>query len=198
LRSYETNGKISVYSFVHNFKIRGKQMDYVRIGEKLVSLEKIFETVKLITKMRSDGLSQQEVATKLKLDRTFISRLENIGSIRRGGRIGFISFPVANKDELHAMADRNGIEQRLILSNQERWQLVEQKSGMEFFNQMMSVIEGFRQCDTVLVFCSSKWNNLAGVLLDNQVLTREIAPTPVTGDIYVDPQEVEKVLVNIV
>ncbi|MBS4020933.1 MAG: helix-turn-helix domain-containing protein [Dethiobacter sp.] len=173
-------------------------MDYVRIGEKLVSLEKIFETVKLITKMRSDGLSQQEVATKLKLDRTFISRLENIGSIRRGGRIGFISFPVANKDELHAMADRNGIEQRLILSNQERWQLVEQKSGMEFFNQMMSVIEGFRQCDTVLVFCSSKWNNLAGVLLDNQVLTREIAPTPVTGDIYVDPQEVEKVLVNIV
>jgi transcriptional regulator with XRE-family HTH domain len=168
-------------------------MDIIRIGDKLVSLEKIDGMIRHIIKMRSERFSQQEVATKLKLDRTFISRLENIGSVRRGGRLGLISFPVANKAELEALADRYGIEQRLILSNRERWQLVEQ-SGIDFFNQVMSVIERFRQCDTVVVFCSSKWNDLAGALLDTQVLAREISSTPVAEDVHVDAVEVEKVL----
>lgn len=172
-------------------------MDFMRIGEKLISLDKIDGIIRRIIKMRSEGQSQQEVANKLKLDRTFISRLENIGSVRRGGRIGLLSFPVSNKDELLALADRYGIEHHLILSNQERWKLVEQNSGMIFFNQVMSLIERFRQCDTVLVFCSAKWNDLAEVLLDNQVLAREIAPTPVRGDVYVDPAEVEKILKNL-
>jgi transcriptional regulator with XRE-family HTH domain len=169
-------------------------MELIRVGDKLVNLTKIDETVRRILQMRSEGMSQQEVAVKLQLDRAFISRLESMGSIRRGGRIGLMAFPVANKDELTALADRYGIEQRLILSDQERWHLVEGRSGMDFFNQVIDVIDLFRQCDTVLVFCSDKWSRLAQALLDGEVIAVEIGSTPITGDIYINPAEVEKML----
>ncbi|MCW3491670.1 helix-turn-helix domain-containing protein [Dethiobacter alkaliphilus] len=169
-------------------------MEFVRIGEKLINVAKIDEIVRRIVKMRSEGLSQQEVAAKLQLDRTFISRLESIGSVRKGGCLGLMAFPVENKEELNALADRYGIEQRLILSDKERWQLVKGGSGIDFFNHAISIIEQFQQCDIVLVFCSAKWNRLAAALLDNEVLTTEIGPSPITGDVYVNPQSVENML----
>lgn len=169
-------------------------MELIRVGDKLVNLTKIDETVRRILQLRSEGMSQQEVAVKLQLDRAFISRLESMGSIRRGGRIGLIAFPVANKEELADLADRYGIEKRLILSDKERWGLVDGKSGIDFFNQIIEVIGSFGQCDTVLVFCSAKWNRLAQALLDCDVIALEIGSTPITGDIYVDPKEVEKML----
>jgi hypothetical protein len=114
--------------------------------------------------------------------------------VRRGGCIGLMAFPVANKEELLAVADRYGIEQRLVLSNRERWNLVEGVSGLDFFNQVMSVIEPFRRCDVVLAFVSPKWIRLAQALLEGEVLAVEIGPTPVSGDITVDPGEVERML----
>ncbi len=169
-------------------------MEFIRVGDKLIDLYKIIDTIRLILRMRSQGLSQQEVATRLEIDRTFISRLESLGNVRRGGRIGLIAFPVQNKAELISLADTFGIENRLILSNAERWQLVEDKNGLDFLHQIFNIIEQFRQCDTVLVFCSEKWNRLATALLDNQVYTVEIGRSPIAKDIYVDPQEVEKIL----
>lgn len=169
-------------------------MEFIRIGEKLINVSKIDETVRRILQLRSQGMSQQEVAAKLQLDRTFISRLETMGSVRRGGSIGLMAFPVANKDELLALADRYGIEQRLILSDRERWMLVEERSGLDFFNQVMGIIERFRRCDLVISFCSAKWNRLAEALLDNDVLSVEIGSTPISGDVYVNPHDVEKML----
>jgi transcriptional regulator with XRE-family HTH domain len=169
-------------------------MDFIRIGDKLIDPGKIQETVLRVLKMRSEGLSQQEVARKMRLDRTFISRLETMGSIRRGGRLGLLAFPVENKDELLELADRYGIEQRLVLSNRERWHLVEQLSGLDFLNQVMTIIEQFRQCDTVLVLCSSKWSKLAEALLDNQIIVKEIGTTPIQDNIYVNPREIEEIL----
>jgi transcriptional regulator with XRE-family HTH domain len=169
-------------------------MEFIRIGEKLINVSKIDKLVRRILTLRGKGLSQQEVAVKLQLDRTFISRLETMGSVRKGGRIGLMAFPVSNKDELATVADRYGIEQRLILSDKERWQLVEEKSGIDFFHQVMAVIEQFRQCDVVLVFCSEKWNRLAEALLNSEVLTVEIGATPIKGDIYVNPQELDDLL----
>ncbi|MBS4008691.1 MAG: transcriptional regulator [Clostridium sp.] len=169
-------------------------MEFIRIGEKLINLTKIEETIRKILHLRQLGLSQQEVATKLLLDRTFISRLETMGAVRRGGRMGLMAFPVANKEELVAMANSFGIEQQLILSDRERWQLVEGKSGLDFFHQVMDLIEQFRRCDLVLVFCSAKWKRLAEALLDCEVLAVEIGSTPISGDVYVDPKELEKVL----
>jgi len=184
-----------VYNFVHiNIMFAGRAMEFIRVGEKLLNLTKIEETIRKILHLRQLGMSQQEVASKLQLDRTFISRLETMGAVRRGGRMGLMAFPVANKEELVAMANSLGIEQQLILSDQERWQLVEGKSGLDFFNQLMVVIEQFRCCELVLVFCSAKWKRLAEALLDCEVLAVEIGSTPISGDIYVNPKELQKLL----
>jgi len=184
-----------VYNFVHiNIMFAGRAMEFIRVGEKLLNLTKIEETIRKILHLRQLGMSQQEVASKLQLDRTFISRLETMGAVRRGGRMGLMAFPVANKEELVAMANSLGIEQQLILSDQERWQLVEGKSGLDFFNQLMVVIEQFRCCELVLVFCSAKWKRLAEALLDCEVLAVEIGSTPISGDVYVNPKELEKLL----
>lgn len=173
-------------------------MEFIRIGEKLISWHKINEMTQRILRLRSEGLSQQEVATKLQIDRTFISRLESIGNVRRGGRIGLVAFPVQNKEELLKLADRYGIETRLILTNQERWQLVAKKNGLDFLNQMMEIIAQFRQCDTVLVFCSKKWNRLAAALLDSEVFATEIGSSPIAEDIYINPAKIESILTSFV
>lgn len=187
--------KFYVYNFVHiNIMFAGRAMEFIRIGEKLINLTKIEETIRKILHLRQLGMSQQEVAAKLQLDRTFISRLETMGAVRRGGRMGLIAFPVGNKVELVAMANHLGIEQQLILSDHERWQLVEGKSGLDFFNRVMVVIEQFRRCELVLVFCSAKWKRLAEALLDCEVLAVEIGSTPISGDVYVNPKELEKLL----
>lgn len=169
-------------------------MEFVRIGDKLINLQKIDKTVRQILQLRSSGMSQQEVAVKLQLDRSFISRLESLGNVRRGGKMGIMAFPVSNTGELLALADRYGIEKKLILSNQERWQFIQDKSGIDFLHALIKIIEEMRQCDTVLVFCSSKWNQLAAALLDNEVYTMEIGKSPINKDIYLDPQKVEAVL----
>ena len=166
-------------------------MEFVRIGEKLINLHKIDETVRHILQLRSNGMSQQEVAEKLQLDRSFISRLESLGNVRRGGRMGMMAFPVSNAEELLALADCYGIEKKLILSNRERWQLIQGKSGVDFLNEVIKIIEDMRQCDTVFVFCSAKWNRMAAALLDNEVYTVEIGKSPISTDVYVDPQRVE-------
>ncbi|MCR3922438.1 MAG: helix-turn-helix domain-containing protein [Firmicutes bacterium] len=169
-------------------------MEFIRIGEKLINIHKIDVTIRRILKLRNEGMSQQEVAIKLQLDRTFISRLETLGNVRRGGRIGLMAFPVQNKEELLSLADRYGIEDRLILSEEERWQLVANKNGIDFLNQVIAIIEQFRQCDTVFVFCSAKWNRLAAALLDNEVVTVEIGHSPITKDVLVRINEVEATL----
>lgn len=169
-------------------------MEIIRIGDKLVDVGRIDRVTRQVLHMRREGFSQQEVAGKLALDRTFISRLETIGSVRKGGKLGLVSFPVENKEELLSIASRFGIEHSLILTDKERWEMVEQQSGMDFFNLVMEVIARFRNCDTVLMFCSAKWNRVAEALLDNQVITREIGVSPIKGDVYVDPNEVEKLL----
>ncbi|HHU29344.1 MAG TPA: transcriptional regulator [Firmicutes bacterium] len=172
-------------------------MEFIRIGDKLINLRKINETVRRILQLRSKGLSQQEVASKLSLDRGFISRLESLGNVRRGGRIGIVAFPVKNKAELTALADRYGVEDRLILTNSERWQLIEGSSGVDFLHRVFTIIEQLRRCDIVLVFCSSKWCRLAAALLDNEVIMKEIGETPLSEDVYVDVAEISSLLDSI-
>lgn len=185
--------KLVVHKIVHSAR-RGANMEFIRIGEKLISAHKIKETIKQILHLRSEGFSQQEVAAKLQIDRTFISRLESIGNVRRGGCMGLVAFPVQNKAELIALANRYGVEKRLILTNHERWELVANKNGLDFLNQMMEIIEQLRQCDVVLVFCSEKWNRLAKALLDSEVFTYEIGSSPISEDVYISPVRVEKIL----
>lgn len=51
----------------------------VRIGEKLVSVDRAKRLLERILQQRAEGLSQQEVARRFAIDRSFISRLTKMG-----------------------------------------------------------------------------------------------------------------------
>ena len=83
-------------------------MDLVRIGSKLISRSRIIRRLDEILQMRVSGKSQQETAEALGVDRSFISRLEALGEVRKGGRVALIGFPIENKAELEGQPSPKG------------------------------------------------------------------------------------------
>ena len=75
----------------------------LRIGDKIINPDKIHRVIDDVLEMRGRGLSQQEIANKVGIDRTVISRLETLGEVRKGGRIALVGFPIKNCAELAAM-----------------------------------------------------------------------------------------------
>jgi len=173
-------------------------MNHFRIGEKMISPRKIEETVFKVLNLRSQGLSQQEVADRLSLDRSFISRLESIGEVRRGGRIALIGFPLSNREALREVAEKWGIDYILLMSDEERWRFLENKSGIDLFNQVMGIISSLRDYNTLVIIGSSKWKNLAEALLDAEIVFLELGETPIEGDREVDPGQLEDILRQLV
>ena len=62
-------------------------MEFYRIGDKLISQEKAVRVLERIFTLRASGLSQQEVANRVGCDRTFVSRLETMAEVRKGGSL---------------------------------------------------------------------------------------------------------------
>ena len=89
-------------------------MRLIRIGEKVISEEKLRKEISKILKLRTEGLTQEEVARKLGVERTFVSRLESLGEIRRGEKIALVGFPVKNKEEIVSLSEKFGIDYTLI------------------------------------------------------------------------------------
>ena len=170
------------------------QDDFVRVGDKLISRRKISETISRVLDLRYHGLSQQEVADRLHLDRTFISRLETIGEIRKGVRIALIGFPLQNVEELRAVASEEGVEFALLLTERERNEFVRLRSGLELFNDLMDLVATVRQHDVVILLGSDKRIRVIQALLDREVIGLEIGKSPINEDKYVDPEELRRLI----
>ena len=169
-------------------------MPYTRVGEKLISREKIMRTVDKVLERRAAGMSQQEIATELQLDRSFISRLETIGELRKGGRIALIGFPVANRDELAAVANDFGVDYVFLLTDEERWRWVKEKSGVEMLNEIMNLVGSVRSFDSIILIGSDMRIKLTEALVDKQVIPIFIGESPIRGDKFVDPEELKALL----
>lgn len=169
-------------------------MDLYRIGGKLLDRDKIVRTVDEIIELRLKGLSQQEVAKQLKVDRTFVSRMESIGEVRRGGKIGVVGFPIANKEEIIAMLEEEGVEFRLIMNDEERIRFASEKSGLEFLNVVMGLVTEARSCDVVVVMGSNYRIKVCEALLAKEVVGVEIGLSPIREDVYVDPAKIRELI----
>jgi hypothetical protein len=165
-----------------------------RIGEKMISLEKVVRQVEKALEIRQQGHSQQETAAKLHLDRSFISRLESIGEIRKGSRVAVIGFPLANSAEIKELCQEAGLDYFMVLNDQERWALVQDQQALEFFNQMLEIVTRLREYDTLIMITSEKWFYLAEALLDLQIVFISLGPTPINEDRTVDPKKVDEIL----
>jgi len=170
----------------------------VRIGEKLVSVDRSKRLLEQILQQRAEGHSQQEVARRFAIDRSFISRLETIGEVRRGKRVAVIGFPIANKIELEGICHEMGLEFTLLMSNQERWELLGDKQALDFFNEVLGLITRLRDYEILVVATSEKWYLLAEALLDCQIFHLDLGPTPIEQDCRVDPVRFQSLLERVV
>ncbi len=165
------------------------------MGDKVINKNKIIRTITKILELRSQGLSQTEVAKALNLERTFISRLESIGEVHKGKRVALVGFPVANKDEIQRMAINIGIEFVFLLSEDERWSFLE-KNGLQLFNQLMEILIQLQEFDLVIFLGSDMRIDLADTLLEGKVVGIELGRSPITEDQYVDIDVLENVILQ--
>jgi transcriptional regulator with XRE-family HTH domain len=169
-------------------------MDFVRIGDKIVNRAKIDRAVDKILELRCQGLSQQDVANKMSIDRTFVSRLEGLGEVRKGGSIAIVGFPVGNKEEIEEVARQEGVDFTLLMTDLERWEFVKQRDGNDLFNEIMRLIYEVRKYDTVILMGSDARLQLMRGLLDKEVITIVLGQTPIVGDVRVDPAALRSML----
>lgn len=166
----------------------------LRIGEKLINRQKIHQAVDAMLELRSRGGSQMDVARKFGVDRTMISRIESLGEIRKGGKIALIGFPIANCAELSEIAKQEGVDYCLLLSEEERWNFVRDKTGVELFNQIMEIIASIRSYDIVIILGSNMRIKLVQTLLDKEVISVQIGESPIAENKYVNPDDIWNLL----
>lgn len=170
-------------------------MDLIRIGEKLISVQKINNMVEEILHARSRGLSQSEVSSQFSLDRAFVSRLETLGEVRRGRSIALVGFPVANKEALHGMAQRLGVDFVWLMTDSERRAFAESRTGVELVNEIFQLAREVRSYDTVILMASNVRVGLLAALLDvHAVVPVILGETPLNRDVAVDVDMLESII----
>jgi transcriptional regulator with XRE-family HTH domain len=169
-------------------------MEFYRIQDKIVSWERIEKNLKKALLLRSRGFSQQETADRLGIDRTFISRLEGIGELRKGQTIACVGFPILNRGEIQSVLEAEGVDYTLLMSEEERLAFVDQRSGKELLNELMNLTARVRSYDAVLLMGSDERLKLMEGVLDGQVVSIVLGESPLTEDQWVDPDEVRNIL----
>lgn len=169
-------------------------MDLIRIGEKLISREKIQKTIDKALELRCQGLSQQDVAKEIGIDRTFVSRLENLGEVRKGKKIALIGFPIKNKLELQEIARAKGVDLVYLLSDKERWDFLEANRGLDIFNHIMHLIVKLKDYDVVIFLGSNMRIKLMETILGREVVGIQIGESPIAEDKLVDAEAVAKII----
>ena len=172
-------------------------MDFLRIGSKLLSRQKLNQAIDRILEMRVQGHSQAEVAGTLGVDRSFISRLEALGEVNRGQRLAVVGFPIANKEPLQQLLVELGVEYSLLLTEEERWAFFAGMEGAEVFNESMRILVGLQNYDAVIFFGSDMRNKVVESILGSHVITVNIGESPIRSNVYLNLEEVRKLVEKI-
>lgn len=170
-------------------------MELYRIGDKVVDSRKIQREIERILSLRSQGLSQLEVAEKLGIDRPLISRLESMGEVRKGKKIALVGFPIGNKEELAKVAAEEGVDFVFLLTDRERWDWVEKRSGAKLVNEMMELISQLGQQYDLVIFLGSDMRlKIMEAILGQKLVGFEIGKSPIKEDCYLDPERLRKII----
>ncbi len=169
-------------------------MQFYRIGDKVINSKYLNKTINKVLKMRQSGYSQTKVAEELGLERSFISRLESIGEIRRGNKIALVGFPIKNKDEIIQIAQDYGLEYTLVMTEEERWNFIQEKSGLNIFEDVIEILVELKEYDLTIFLGSDMRLDLVDKLLDGKIIGLKIGESPIKEDKYVDPEELKEIL----
>ncbi len=171
-------------------------MRFFRIGEKVVSQEKLFDALAEILADREGGATQEEVARAHGVQRSFVSFLESLGEVRRGARIAVVGFPVANAEEVRALAEHHGVDFTLVFNQAER-ETIEGSSGGEVFNRLLETLATLRDHDVTILMASDWRIELIERILGREVIGIPLGQTPLREDVPVDIAELDQVLTGI-
>lgn len=172
-------------------------MSFFRVGDKLLSRDKLDKIIDDILELRKSGLSQQEVAQRIGCDRSFVSRLESLAEVRKGGSLAVVGFPLENTEELKTICERLGVEFTLILNDQERWDILESFDGKSLLNWLMELMMDMSAYDHVIMIGSDMRIRLAETILGEKVLGLLIGKSPIKKDIYLIPNDLSGLIKSI-
>lgn len=172
-------------------------MKLLRIGDKVISGERLSYLIEEILERRAVGATQEEVAAEFGIQRSFVSNLEGLGEVRRGRRIAIVGFPIANKDEIEKVAEEFAIDHVYLMSEAERLDHAANHSGADIFNEVLNVLAGLKDFDVVIIMASDKRISQLEKILDREVFGIPIGRSPIKESKTVDPQLLREVLSSI-
>lgn len=170
---------------------------FFRIGDKLLNHDKLNRIIDRIFELRVSGLSQQEVAHRVGCDRSFVSRLESLAEIRKGGSLAIIGFPLANNDELLQLCEELGVEHTLLMNDAERWGMIRSFDGKDLLNWLMELMLEMSDYDHVIMIGSDMRIRLAEAILGEKVVGIEIGTSPIEVDFYLSPDKLRTLIISI-
>jgi hypothetical protein len=164
-----------------------------RVGTKVISLGKITDAVTAILEDRERGATQEEAARTHGVQRSFVSFIETLGEVRRGGRVALVGFPIANTAEVRAVAEKHALDFVLVFSQGER-ESIENGPAADIFNKLLETIAVLKDYD-VLVLLASDWRiKTIERILGREVVGIPLGHSPIREDVVVDVSELEAVL----
>lgn len=168
-------------------------MRFYRIGDKVVGRDKLADRIEAILADREQGATQHDAAAAHGVDRSFISWLETLGEVRRGKRVAFIAFPVANVAEVRRACDDHGVDFSLVISQAER-EGFESGRADDVFNLVLDTLAKLKEFDVVIIFASTKRTGAIEKILGREVITRPLGSSPLRHDVEVDVSELRDLL----
>lgn len=177
-------------------EVRGLPVRFFRIGDKVVSQEKLFDSLVDILSDREAGATQEEVARTHGVQRSFVSFLESLGEVRRGARIALVGFPVAEAEKVRALAEQHGVDFVLVFNQAER-ESIEGASGGEVFNRLLETLATMRDYDVIILLASDWRIELIERILGKEVIGIPLGHSPLREDVSVDIDELARVIENV-
>ncbi len=168
-------------------------MKLYRIGEKVVSRDKLLAAIESILEEREAGATQEQAARRAHVQRSFVSFLETLGEVRRGPRVALVGFPVANRDEVRALAERHAVDFVLVVSQSDR-ESIEAGSSADVFNQVLETLAALRDFDTLILLASDMRIATMEKILGAEVIGIPLGHTPLRADQHVDIDELDQAL----
>lgn len=150
-----------------------RALTFIRIGDKLIHRERVIRTLDEILALREQGCSQQEVAKRLGIDRSLVSRLESLGEVRKGASIAIVGFPIANKEQILQVAAEEGVDYTFLLTNQERWEFLE-RPGTDLFSDIMALSAEIRKHHAVVILGANRPAQFMQALLAREVIVVQV------------------------
>lgn len=176
----------------------GEQMaGFFRVGDKLLNRDKLDRIIDRIFELRISGISQQEVAQRVGCDRTFVSRLESLAEVRKGGSLAVIGFPLANTAQLKELCSELGVEYTLFMNDVERWDVLQSYDGKSLLNWLMDLMLEMSDFDHVIMIGSDMRIRLAQAILGDKVVGVEIGQSPMEEDYDLNPERLRSLIISI-